>query len=122
MGDLDPTDLLIFVWFRANLSPTQFHHVGVNDRLLSELNVTVPDSYTIALDSEEVEAVALLERVAPDTESFLGSTSLNLLRSGRKIEQEAIVTVLGSQAPILKYAAGWGGDRPAIASPPTSRG
>jgi len=102
LGDLDPTDLLIFAWLRANLSPKTVIHFGVNDSMLNELHVTVPDSYTIALSGPECEALSLLDEVCPDVDEIVGSECIKLLRSGRKVEQEAVVSALGSQSPILK--------------------
>lgn len=106
LGDLDPTDLLIFAWLRENLSPKKITHFGVNDALLENLQAIVPPSFTIELGEEEVRALSLLDEVFPDLENTVGATCATLLRDRRKIELEAVVSAVGSQTPILKLIAG----------------
>jgi hypothetical protein len=81
-------------------------HFGVNDALLDNLHATVPHSFTIELAEEEIRALSLLDKVFPDLEDTVGEACVSLLRNGRKIEQEAVVSALGSQTPILKLLAG----------------
>jgi len=105
LGDLDPTDLLIYLWLQSKLEGVSFAHFGVNDCFLSDLEVTIPPSYRIKLDESEITAVALLQALWPDCEMALGPVCSKLLKDGWKIEQEAVITAAGSQAALLRLLA-----------------
>jgi hypothetical protein len=106
VGDMDPADTMIFAWLRARLPSVAVTHLGINDRFLSKLGVTVPMSYRIRLEPAETAAVSVVDDLLPDAHDTLGTDCLRILKDGYKIELEAIVSALGKADPILSAAIG----------------
>lgn len=108
MGDLDPVDLMVFAWLRERLQPVTTVHHGINDSLIAALDVVIPQTYRIRLNSTEAAAVAELGELMPDVCDALGPTCLRILNEGYKIELEAIQSALGSAGPLLRSATSTG--------------
>jgi hypothetical protein len=109
LGDMDPVDLMIFCWLRSRLRPKRVVHLGVNDSYLAELQVDLPDSFILRCSPSERKSRSLLETVFPDLRATVGPRCAQLLKRGRKIELDAVVSALGSVAPILRPALGSNG-------------
>jgi hypothetical protein len=101
LGDMDPTDIMIFGWLRSALQSIKVVHLGINDKLNARLGYTMPENHRIALSQGESTAVSRLEKFVPDVSDVLGNTCHDLLRSGFKIELEALLIGIGNGAKIL---------------------
>lgn len=101
LGDMDPADLMIFCWLRARLHPTPIKHLGVNDAYLRQLQVQLPDSYTIRCSRSERRALPLLQKVFPDLVKMVGANCAKMLEQGRKIELDAVQSALRAFTPLL---------------------
>ncbi|HVT26555.1 MAG TPA: hypothetical protein VHE81_00920 [Lacipirellulaceae bacterium] len=106
VGDMDPADTMIFAWLRARLQSIVVTHVGINDRFLSKLGISVPVSYRIRLGPAGTAAVSALDNVLPDANDTLGRDCRRTLKEGYKIELEAVVSTIGNADPILAAAIG----------------
>jgi hypothetical protein len=92
LGDMDPVDLMIFVWLRMMLQSASIAHYGINDRFLGTLAPASGASQSIPLSLSEQEACVLLEKVFPDMDDLLGPQCRRLLAQRRKLELEAILS------------------------------
>jgi hypothetical protein len=92
LGDLDPSDLLIFAWLRARLGPRRIEYLGIGDRLLNERAIVIPDSYWIKLSRSERRSLPVLNEAFPDFRDVAGPHCAAELDNGRKLELEAIVS------------------------------
>jgi hypothetical protein len=101
LGDMDPDDLLVFTWLRAELEPVRVEHLGISDNFLARLNAEIPNHFTIPLSESELASLKLLEKVCPDIRELIGVQCSKRLASGYKIEIEAVVSLLGSASPLL---------------------
>lgn len=101
LGDMDPVDLLSFVWWRAWLGAEQVEYLGVSDRYLDRLGVEIPDNYTISLSTWEIMALDVLEVVCPEYRDLVGPNGAAILADGRKIELEAVMSALGPPGRLL---------------------
>lgn len=102
VGDLDPPDLLIFAWLRAQLTSNQITHLGISDRFLAEVGVELPESFTLSCSPGERAALPMVKTTLPDWRVLLGDYCVQLLENGRKIELEAVRTLLRPLGPDLR--------------------
>ncbi|MHB8860934.1 MAG: hypothetical protein ACYC6N_00915 [Pirellulaceae bacterium] len=89
VGDADPCDLLVFAWLRSQLGVS---HRGLSDSLLERCGVVLDNRFTIALCNTELAAMPLVVEYLPDYAALLGPVCTELLRSGRKVELEALIS------------------------------
>ena len=101
LGDCDPVDILVFTWLRSYM---EVAHFGVNDVLVSKLQVPLTDNLTIELSGRESHAVALLEKVCPEYPAVVGSECAALIACKRKLEVEALVSFARADGPTLADA------------------
>jgi hypothetical protein len=101
LGDLDPVDLLVFAWLRAQLDTKHVVHLGISDSFLAELRVDLSDTFVIDCSQSERESLPLLLDVFPDFRETVGRECADLLDKGRKIELEAVVSALGTYTSLL---------------------
>jgi len=104
LGDLDPSDLMIFAWLRARLRPKRVRFLGISDWYLDRLKAKLPESFTIQLSRSEQRSLPLLRRVLPDVNTLVGEQCGELLARRRKIELEAVVSALGPGKSIVAPA------------------
>lgn len=91
LGDLDPPDLLVFAWLRAELGPERIQFAGIRDELLSAASFAARSPERIALSASEVEALPLVDQLFPDLGALVGPRCEALLRGGEKVELEGLV-------------------------------
>jgi hypothetical protein len=101
LGDMDPSDLMIFAWLRANLAPARVTHLGVSDKYIADLKVVLPESFTLDLSPSERQSLPLLNAVFGDLTEIVGPKCADLLEQGRKIELDAIVSSKPRTASLL---------------------
>jgi hypothetical protein len=101
LGDMDPVDLMVFTWLRENLKPMSVEHFGVSDSFIEALKVQLPDSFIMSCAPSEISSLSCLAAVFPDFGSVVGDGCAKLLDEGRKIELEAVVSMLAGTKPIL---------------------
>ena len=101
-GDLDPPDILVFAWLRDQLHPVRMRYLGISDTFIASTGFNISESVTIALSDTERAAIALVETVTPDLPQLIGPQCTDLLRAGRKLEVEAILTGLHDVDAILR--------------------
>lgn len=101
LGDLDPDDLLVFIWLTEKLSPKPIEYFGIGDKFINDRRVEIPDSFRIELSKSEGESLALLKEVRPDYREFVGDRCVKQLDDGYKIEIEAVISALGSVTSLL---------------------
>lgn len=104
LGDMDPVDLLIFSWLRAGLYPKEVRHLGINDSYLNELQIFLPESFILPCSPSERKSLSLLKKALPDFHQLVGPTCADLIRQGRKIELEAVVSAKTATSSILQSA------------------
>ena len=104
LGDMDPADLLVFVWLRECLRPAQIEFLGVGDALCRKLQIHPSNNWMICLSDSEMQARSLVHRFLPELEVTVGADFAKVLADGRKVEIEAIVSATGSAAPIIAAA------------------
>jgi hypothetical protein len=92
VGDLDPIDLLTYSWMKDRFPDVALHYKGVSDGFLAELDVVLPDSYTIQLSKAESDALPAVETAIGDLSAAVGPNCAAMLRQARKIELEAVVS------------------------------
>jgi hypothetical protein len=102
IGDLDPPDLMIFAWLRACLHPKPIAYAGVGDALLATLRTPLPEMFRIPCTPAERNGIAFMEQVFPDFRGTVGAECARSLRSGEKIEIEAVVSATGTPATVLQ--------------------
>ncbi|MGD9644967.1 MAG: hypothetical protein AB7U73_04590 [Pirellulales bacterium] len=101
LGDLDPSDLMVFAWLRARLAPKRVRHLGVNDTLLQRVDARLTIRNTIALAPTELAACELLPELLEDLPTLIGPGCSELLFGGRKMELEAITRFLQRSPDVL---------------------
>lgn len=89
LGDADPCDLLIYAWLRSRLDIT---YCGLSDSLLHRIGVNLDDACIIPQESSEMAAVRLVTEHLPDLAALVGERCAEIIRSGRKIEVELLVS------------------------------
>lgn len=89
LGDADPCDLLIFAWLRARM---EIAYRGICDSLLRACGVEFSDQTTIACCETESASLPLVLQYLPDLEGLLGPGCFTLLKSGRKVECEVLIS------------------------------
>ena len=92
LGDMDPTDLMIFASLRVRLHPKQVLYLGVNDSYLDCLGVFLPESFITSFAPSESKSLPMLKRILPDLHEIVGDGCHKLLDRGKKIELEAVVS------------------------------
>jgi len=101
LGDLDPPDLMIFAWLREKLLPKPIRNLGISDAYLTHLNAVLPPTFVMQCSPSERRALKVLRKVFPDLAETVGAVAAQLLREGRKIELEAVVSAIPRGAPII---------------------
>jgi len=101
IGDLDPPDLLIYLWWCAKLRPQKVVHWGINDELLKQLAIPVARNNTVSLTPSEQEAVSFLWQLRPGIAKVTGEECALLLTHGRKMELDAVLTNVVSPELVL---------------------
>ena len=101
VGDADPGDLLIFSWLRSHL-PISFG--SINDKLLAACGVELVERITIPQSPAERAALPLVFEHLPDLARLLGSGCSGLLKSGRKVELDALAS-FASREPLAMVEA-----------------
>jgi len=101
LGDLDPVDLMIFVWLRARLHPKRIEHLGINDDYLHQTRVRLPDSFIMRCSQSERKALPVLRKAFPILSETLGPDCTRILEQGQKIELDAVASALETFSPIL---------------------
>ncbi len=92
LGDLDPTDIMVFLWLRDRFRDKSIRYLGLSDSFLSAHNVTPdPRWHLIALKSNEHRAICLLDELGFSLEELVGETCAGILRNGNKLELDAVV-------------------------------
>jgi hypothetical protein len=94
IGDLDPADLMVFAWLREQLAPTKVSLHGITDHFITALEVVLPESFRILMNSAETAATRELQQLFPDVGQLIGNNCCQILREGYKIEVEAIYSAL----------------------------
>jgi hypothetical protein len=92
LGDLDPVDIMVFLWLRSRLDPIEVGYLGISDNYLEQIQVKVPESYIQECSRLEIAALPLLSKIFPDMQQIIGSSCELLLSRGRKIEIAATVS------------------------------
>ncbi|MFO0901074.1 MAG: hypothetical protein U0836_26910 [Pirellulales bacterium] len=101
LGDLDPPDLLVFIWLCERIGQNRVAFQGISDALLASAGVSVDDLPWIALSPAEQVALPLVDRLAGGLASLVGPSCAALLERGRKVELEAIAFQAGS--PLTRW-------------------
>ena len=104
LGDMDPVDLMVFAWLRARLDHSQVTYLGISDSYLNQLRVVLPQTFIMSCASSEQTSLSLLGTVLPDFRELIGPDCAALLDDGRKIELEAVASILGPPGPLLMPA------------------
>jgi hypothetical protein len=79
-------------------------HFGINDGSISHLGCQIPEGYRIRLGPSERAAVPLLDKDLLDLRETVGPQFCALLHEGYKVEIEAVVSAMGTPAPIFQLA------------------
>jgi hypothetical protein len=87
LGDADPADLLIFAYLRERVA---IKYLGLTDELFFQCGVPLGDNLTIAMSESELAASSLMSECFVDLQTELGKWCSGLLRSGHKVELEAL--------------------------------
>lgn len=82
LGDMDPVDLMVFVWLRASLRPKQVIHLGVNDYFLKAVRFPQISSLSIPCAPSERKSLALLRKLLPDLCDVVGDKCTKILERG----------------------------------------
>ncbi|MFO0884067.1 MAG: hypothetical protein U0894_07770 [Pirellulales bacterium] len=91
MGDLDPVDFMVYLSLKHHLAPAQVIHLGINDQLISALNIELfPYSLMQFSTNEEALALPVLKNLAADFLEQLGPKCNAILNSGQKLELEGL--------------------------------
>jgi hypothetical protein len=104
LGDLDPADLMIYVWLREKFPRIRPKYVGVRDDLASKTRALSNCNYRITLSALELEGLRLLQSLAPDIEDVVGPKCSRILNDGQKLELEAVVVAGGLREQRLASA------------------
>jgi hypothetical protein len=91
LGDMDPVDLMAFVWLRANLCLKHLTYLGINDAFLKALEFRSTKSLSSPCAPAERESLPLLEKVFPDLRKTVGLKCAEMLDRGYKIELDVIM-------------------------------
>ena len=92
LGDLDPVDLLVYVWLRRRLSPLRIAYLGVSDAVLDDLGEAWSESLLLPLCSSEKECISALSDLFGDLREMIGTKCDDALRGGFKLELDAIIS------------------------------
>ncbi len=101
-GDLDPGDLIAFAALirgdpdlrRRKNREVPVKYLGVTDLVLDIVfgrSATLQREATLPMAETELRHFQLIETLLPELEALIGSRSLSLLRSGKKLEVEAML-------------------------------
>lgn len=93
LGDLDPTDLMVFAWLRGCLGKTRVFYLGVNDALMRAAKVPSCDLYRIPLSRSERNAMQHLLELFPDLQTTVGTDCAGILMNKSKVELEAVLPI-----------------------------
>mgnify|MGYP000892086697 CR=1 FL=1 len=103
LGDMDPVDLMVYLWLRESLKES-ISHLGVNDAFLDSLELASTESLCMPCALPEQKALIVLEQIFPDLRETIGTEYTQLLKRGYKIEVEGIVSAKQGTASILRSA------------------
>lgn len=106
LGDLDPADLMIFVWLQDLLSPVRVSYLGISDHLMKEAAAVPLDSHRIPLSDLEQEAMIGLLEFVPDLELTIGRECANILNNNEKLEVESLLNGAKAGDAIMKGSVG----------------
>jgi hypothetical protein len=94
VGDMDPADIMIFVWLRERLQLHSFQLLGVSDLFLSATKVDPnedPESILISCSPREQRAVEIFDELELDLSHVVGKRCADTLRRREKFELEAVL-------------------------------
>lgn len=94
LGDLDPPDLLTFLWLRESLPEMDLSYAGISDTFLAACGADVPENYLIDLSLDEQEAYTSLRPFIEPLSDEIGAFCLAILQRGKKMELEAVVSTI----------------------------
>ena len=92
VGDADPPDILAFAWLREHVA---ISWLGVNDKLLNQVQALDLASLEIAMSESEIQSMRMLPKYCPDFRDLLGPSCSRTLDRGFKIELEGAMINLG---------------------------
>lgn len=101
-GDMDPVDLMVFAWLRANLHSKCVTHLGVNDAFLKSLNISSVKTLSSPCAPSELKSLVLLKKVLPYLREVVGQKCNKMLEKGYKIELDMIVSNIDKVAGQLR--------------------
>ena len=104
LGDMDPADLLMFLWLRERLVPQQIKYLGLSDTFLDAIGMTSADLFQIRLAPSEQEALPLVDTLFPDMCETLGPQCTQRLQQAHKIELEVLLQARTTAAKVLRSA------------------
>lgn len=92
LGDMDPVDLMIFVWLKASLPDVHIVYLGASDEFLRAVRVRLPAASRCSPCSpSERKALAVLNKVLPELTDTVGPRCTKLLERGYKVELDLII-------------------------------
>jgi hypothetical protein len=92
LGDMDPVDLMVFIWLSVHLDDTGISYLGIGDRLLDDIGARSLKRATIPLSSAEIQALTRLKEMQIDITGTVGRKCMDVLYGGYKFELEAIAS------------------------------
>jgi hypothetical protein len=104
LGDLDPVDLMIYVWWREKLSPRPVGYLGISDTYLAAVEASIPDRFLQRLTPSEQRSIPLLKQIFGDVFGMIGQRCAGWLRQSCKLELEAVASAKSLDAilrPVL---------------------
>lgn len=104
LGDMDPVDLLIYAWLKAQAEMQDIEYMGVHDRLLCALGISFERCVTCSCLPSECDSLDLLVHVLPGLREFVGADCYSALENGQKIELESLVSATGNPVAVLRAA------------------
>ena len=91
LGDMDPVDLMIFVWLREKLRPIPIAHLGINDEFLKVLRIDSIKARLQAMAPSEEKSVPVLGKIFLDVRDAVGQKCARVLERRQKLELESIL-------------------------------
>lgn len=105
LGDMDPVDLMVFVWLRERLLSHRMTFLGISDAFLNTLAISSVTSLSMRSSSSEQSALAVLGDTFPDMRETIGTGCAAVLDQGNKIELESLVSNIDDIRIILSPAS-----------------
>jgi hypothetical protein len=101
LGDLDPTDLLVFMWLRQKLSEGEIVYWGIGDRYLDSIGHDLGEIPHLVCSDNEQLAYSLAADLSPELPLLLGPQCAAAIADGKKVELDAVVSVAGGVHGVL---------------------